>query len=55
MVAADLLEGGVEHLQVRYCRRCGAVKTEWSPDDPDHKFIALPHYWRQPDPHLWRG
>ena len=31
MVAADLLEGNVDHIQIRYCRRCGAVKVEWSP------------------------
>jgi hypothetical protein len=42
-------------LEVKYCRRCGAVKTDWSPHDPDRKFISLPHYWRLPDPHLWRG
>ena len=55
MVAADVLEGCVDHLQVKYCRRCGSIKTDWSPYDPAHRFIALEHFWRRPDPHLWRG
>lgn len=55
MVAADILEGCVDRLEVKYCRRCGAVKTDWSPHDPQHRYISLMHYWRRPDPHLWRG
>lgn len=55
LVAADLLEGCVDHLEVKYCNRCGAVATDWAPHDPKHQFITLPHYWRRPDPHLWRG
>ena len=48
MVAADLLESDVDGLEVNYCRRCGAVKTNW---------IGLSRNptWRRPDPHLWRG
>lgn len=41
MVAADVLEGCVDQLQVRYCRRCGAIKN--SP-------LCV---WRTPDPQLW--
>jgi hypothetical protein len=55
MVAADILEGCVDHLRVKYCRRCGSIKTDWSPQDPAHRFISLEHVWRRPDPHLWRG
>lgn len=55
MVAVDILEGCADGIQVRYCRRCGAVKTDWNPHDPAHAFIALDHTWRRPDPHLWRG
>ena len=54
MVASDVLEGCVDHLEVKYCRRCGAIKTDWSPNDPEHNFIILEHWWRKPDPHLWR-
>lgn len=55
MVAADVLEGDVKHLNVKWCRRCGAIKTDWSPKDPEHKFVTLEHVWRRPDPNLWRG
>lgn len=55
MVAADVLEGYVDHLHVKYCRRCGSIKTDWSPHDPAHRFISLDHFWRRPDPYLWRG
>lgn len=54
MVTADALEGGVDGLEVKWCRRCGALKTDWSPFDPSHKFITLEHWWRRPDPYLWR-
>jgi hypothetical protein len=53
MVAADILEGCVDKLEVKYCRRCGSVKTDWTPGGSP--FIALEHTWRRPDPHLWRG
>jgi phage baseplate assembly protein gpV len=53
MVAADVLEGCVIGLEVRYCRRCGAIKTDWSPGGSE--FAQLDHAWRRPDPNLWRG
>lgn len=55
MVAADILEGGVKGLEVKYCRRYGAIKTDWAPQARNLRLIALPHYWRQPNPNLWRG
>jgi hypothetical protein len=55
MVAADVLEGCVDGIQVKYCRRCGAIKTDWNPHDESHRFITLEHFWRSPDPNLWRG
>ena len=55
MLKADILDGCVDHLQVTYCRRCGSIKTDWSPHDPANRFIALDHCWRRPDPYLWRG
>lgn len=55
MVAADKLEGCVDNLQVKHCRRCGALKMQWRPDDPKHQFIILDHTWDIPDPNLWRG
>lgn len=54
MVAVDLLEGCADGIEVAYCRRCGAVKTDWNPDDDHHRFISLDHCWRRPDPFLWR-
>lgn len=54
MVAVDILEGCVYGLQVSYCRRCGAVKTDWAPKGGS-KFVQLEHTWRRPDPNLWRG
>lgn len=55
MVAADILEGSVEGIAVKYCRRCGSIKTDWEPGTPARGMIVLPHYWRLPDPNLWRG
>lgn len=57
MVAADLLEGCVDGLQIHYCNRCGAVKTDWNPmhRGKPSRFAAVPHWWRTPDPNLWRG
>jgi hypothetical protein len=54
MVAADLLGGCHERLKVRYCRRCGAVKTEWDPHGASGGEIVLPHWWRSPDPYLYK-
>ncbi len=55
MVAADLLDGCADGIQVKYCRRCGSIKTDWSPSEPTHRYISLEHFWRRPDPHLWSG
>lgn len=56
MVAVDVLEGSVEGMQVSYCRRCGAIKTDWDPHvKSTGKFLGLEHWWRRPDPNLWRG
>lgn len=54
MVAVDVLEGCVPDLKVKVCRRCGAIKTEWTPTSYS-PFTTLDHYWRRPDPFLWRG
>jgi hypothetical protein len=53
MVAVDILEGSVDGLEVRYCRRCGSVKTDWKPDVMKG-FARLDHTWRRPDPNMWR-
>lgn len=46
MVAADILEGCAVGIEVKYCRRCGAIRTHW---------VGQPNrHWRRPDPHLWR-
>lgn len=55
MVAADILEGCADGIAVKYCRRCGAIKTDWDAYMPDNPFITLEHWWRSPDPNLWRG
>jgi len=39
-VMADLLEGGGNDIEVKYCRRCGAVRPSYSIE------------WRRPRP-LW--
>lgn len=39
-VAADILEGGEKGVEVKYCRRCGAVRPSFSRE------------WRRPRP-LW--
>jgi hypothetical protein len=46
MVAVDILEGSAEGWQIKYCRRCGAVRPEWDFHWTD---------WRLPEPNLWRG
>jgi hypothetical protein len=55
MVAADILEGSFESIEVKYCRRCGAVKTDWNPRYAAGHLASLDHCWRLPDPNLWRG
>lgn len=55
MVAADILEGCAEGIEVKYCRRCGSVKTEWRPMPGNSPYSQLEHWWRRPDPNLWRG
>lgn len=55
IVTADLLEGCVEGIEIKYCNRCGAVKLDWNPLKPSEKnFRTLEHWWRGPDPFLWR-
>lgn len=55
MVAVDILEGGAPGIEVSYCNRCGAVKTDWDPHSRENnRFITLPHWWRRPDPNLLR-
>jgi hypothetical protein len=53
MVAADILEGCADGIEVKYCRRCGSVKTDWKPGNSP--FAHIEHTWRRPDPNLWRG
>ena len=48
MVSADILEGCSKEIEIPYCNRCGAVRTDWFAS-------TLPHDWRLPDPNLWRG
>lgn len=50
MVVVDVLEGCVDGLEVQHCRRCGAIKVEWS-----HGATSSNSFWRRPDPFLWRG
>lgn len=47
MVAADILEGDGRDVQVKYCRRCGAVAPKVAP--------AQLSGWTLPEPNLWRG
>lgn len=54
MVSVDILEGTVPNLDVSYCNRCGAVKTDWTPTGHS-PHAHLEHTWRRPDPNLWRG
>lgn len=56
MVAVDILEGCADGIEVAYCRRCGAVKTDWKPAVVgSSRYVQLDHIWRRPDPNLWRG
>ena len=48
MVAADILEGDVKHLELKWCRRCGAVGPRWV-------LTQTSTCLRLPDPNLWRG
>ena len=55
MVAADILEGSAPGIEVKYCRRCGSIRTDyWEASHPSYQFIALAHWWQRPDPNLWR-
>lgn len=49
MVAADILEGCADGIEVKYCRRCGAIATNWS------RGLERRAEWRLPDPFLWAG
>jgi hypothetical protein len=49
LVAVDILDGCGSGVEVSYCNRCGAVRTNWN--DQPHPDNA----WRRPDPNLWRG
>lgn len=55
MVAVDILEGCATDVQVRYCRRCGSIKTEWFPRPISITRAPFDGSWRTPDPTLWRG
>jgi hypothetical protein len=57
MIAADVLEGCAEGLQVKYCRRCGSIQTLWEPMPvgKPSRYASLEHTWRRPDPFLFRG
>jgi hypothetical protein len=55
MVASDILEGCVDGIEVKYCRRCGSIKTDWDACAKTTQFISLDHWWRRPDPYLWRS
>jgi hypothetical protein len=57
MIAADVLEGCAEGLQVKYCRRCGSIQTLWEtmPVGKPSRYAFLEHTWRRPDPFLFRG
>lgn len=53
MVAVDILEGCADgRPEVKYCRRCGAVKFVWASIG---KVPPSEWEWRRPDPNLWRG
>ena len=49
MVSADVTEGGAGDLQVKWCRRCGAVRVTW------YMGCTTPQRWRRPDPMLFIG
>lgn len=51
MVAVDITEGTSSDMEVRYCRRCGAVNLGWKKVDGTVKHWG----WRTPCPNLWRG
>lgn len=58
MVAVDILEGCGPGIEVKHCRRCGAVKIIWTPKDQSGKthetYKSHEGAWRLPDPNLWR-
>lgn len=56
MVAVDILEGCGGDVEVAYCRRCGAVRPDYTkPFAGDRPFDPIKPSWRFPDPNLWRG
>lgn len=55
MVAVDILDGTAEGIEVRYCRRCGAVSPDFVKQAGTRQFPKLAASWRLPDPNLWRG
>lgn len=55
LVAADCLEATVPGLQVRWCRRCGAIRPQWDEANRYQAYYGQGVSWRTPDPHLWRG
>lgn len=57
MVAADVLEGCCsKDVEVKYCRRCGAVNIEWKPAPllEQSRLLKVENAWRLPSPNLWR-
>lgn len=53
MVAVDVLEGCADgRPEIRYCRRCGAIKPVWQSlgQTPPAEWE-----WRRPLPTLWHG
>lgn len=51
MIAADALEGDAPGIQVRWCRRCGAISR--ITDEAAWMGLSVAE-WRLPDPNLWR-
>lgn len=47
MVSADVLEGQGMGVEVKYCNRCGSIKSDY------RNAFTIPR-WRLPDPNLWR-
>lgn len=47
-VIADCLEGDVQGLDVKWCRRCGAILYSWNSYSHGREF-------RYPDPNMYRG
>jgi hypothetical protein len=45
-VSTDVLDGCVKSLEVKWCRRCGAIRIRWNPSET----ITTNPLWRRPDP-----